>query len=391
MSRRSPLLTWGLPVAGLAALTAGSMMVMANAPQRPPEEPPRQPPTAPVALADGSRPLFIGAIGITEPPGEAVQIASHTAGVIEEVLVAPGDAVERGTPLFTVDRRSALEEIAFRSSELAVQSAEVAALRAVIPTRLAEVAAAEAAIKAADAALLAASVARADQANLLRIAESVDDPRAISIEEVDRRRFALQAADAALAEAEAGRAQAAAAREEARAALALLVDPTSGGDGPDLIAAERRVERAAADRARAAIALELLTVRATVEGRVLQVNVRPGEFAPAKELSEGLVVLARAGAMRVRAQIDEVDIPRFRADRKAWASPRGAPTIRLPLTVALVEPMVVPKRALSGRTSELIDTRVLEVVYALAADAPPMSVGQQMDIYIEAAEAGGAP
>jgi HlyD family secretion protein len=400
MSRRSPLLAWGLPIAGLAALTAGSMMVMANAPQRPPEVPPRQPPTAPIdaasaAPSSGRKPVFIGAIGITEPPGEAVQIASHTAGVVEAVLVAPGATVAAGAPLFVVDQRTAKEEIALRTAELALRRAEVDALRGVIPTRIAEVASAEAALLAADASILAASVQRDDAANLLRIAESVDDPRAIAAEEVDRRRFALQAAEAALTEAAAGRAQAIATRERARAALALLVDPNQtgegGGDGPDLVAVERGVERAAADLARAQVALDLLTVRAPVDGTILQVNIRPGEFAPAKELTEGLIVIARSGAMRVRAQIDEVDIPRFRADAKAWASPRGAPDQRLPLVIDLVEPMVVPKRALSGRTSELIDTRVLEVVYTLDGDARGIAVGQQMDIYIEAPDAGGAP
>ena len=59
------------------------------------------------------------------------------------------------------------------------------------------------------------------------------------------------------------------------------------------------------------------------------------------------------------------------------------------------EPLVQPKRALTGDGTERVDTRVLEVIYALAKDAPQPFVGQQMDVFIEAEPLGiegdGAP
>ena len=39
---------------------------------------------------------------------------------------------------------------------------------------------------------------------------------------------------------------------------------------------------------------------------------------------------------------------------------------------------------LTGDGTERVDTRVLEVIYALAKDAPQPFVGQQMDVFIEA-------
>jgi len=81
----------------------------------------------------------------------------------------------------------------------------------------------------------------ADKRNQLRIAQSVNDPRAIAAEEVDNRRFAVAQGDARLAEAEAGVAQAEAKLAETQAQLDLLVDPKGGGDGADIQAASDRV------------------------------------------------------------------------------------------------------------------------------------------------------
>jgi hypothetical protein len=43
---------------------------------------------------------------------------------------------------------------------------------------------------------------------------------------------------------------------------------------------------------------------------------------------------------------------------------------------------VVPKKNLTGDATERVDTRVLQVIYALNSGAP-VYAGQQMDIFIE--------
>ena len=402
MAGRSKLLAWGLPIVGIGALLAGSYSVAANRPQRPPEEPPRQPVSAPLTLAGQDSGAFIGAVGLTEPPGEPMLIAAHTGGIVEAVLVEVGDMVDAGDPLFRVDTSRARASLAAAERRAEAAHADVEALRGQIPTRRAEVGSAEArvdsaraGIESARAMLAAAQADQADRDNLLRIAESIDDPRAISAEEVDNRRFATQSARARVGEAEArvldaqarlGEAEAALQATRARLALLVDTDGNTGGDtdGPDLLAARARAAEARATADEARTALDLLTVRAPIEAEVLQVNLRSGEFAPAKEQTEGLIVLGRPGRLHVRAQIDEVDIARFREGARAWASPRGDADRRLDATLAYVEPMVVPKRQLSGRTSELVDTRVLEVVYEVDAGDRPLFAGQQVDLYIEA-------
>jgi hypothetical protein len=49
-----------------------------------------------------------------------------------------------------------------------------------------------------------------------------------------------------------------------------------------------------------------------------------------------------------------------------------------------IEPYVVPKKSLTGDNSERVDTRVLQVLYALPDDRPAkVYVGQQMDVFLD--------
>ena len=382
MSRRSRVLTYGLPLIGLGALGMGASMVAGNAQPVEPEDPIRTPATQPDQQSLGSS--FIGAVGVTEPPGEAVLIASHTSGIVTDVAVVVGDRVSVDSPLFVVDQRRAERAVELRAAVLGVARADLQALRADIPPAQADVRAAEAALRSAQANVASAQAELADRANLLRVAESVDDPRAIASEEIDRRRFALQRAEAGVAVAQAAVAEAEASVTRAEARLARLTDPSTDADGPDLVAAAQRVREAEQDLEAARTDLELLTVTSPIEGRVLRVNIREGEFAPAATAADGLVVLGRDGPTHMRVEVDEVDAARLRTDSRAWASPRGNADIRIELEFVLVEPLIVAKTNLAGRTSELIDTRVLQVIYALPGSFEPAGIGQQFDVYIEA-------
>ncbi|MGC3967314.1 MAG: HlyD family efflux transporter periplasmic adaptor subunit [Pirellulales bacterium] len=61
--------------------------------------------------------------------------------------------------------------------------------------------------------------------------------------------------------------------------------------------------------------IDRLTVRALVDGEVLQVNVRPGEFVGSTP-GQAFIVLGNVDKLHVRASIDEYDIPRFRPARR---------------------------------------------------------------------------
>jgi HlyD family secretion protein len=48
------------------------------------------------------------------------------------------------------------------------------------------------------------------------------------------------------------------------------------------------------------------------------------------------------------------------------------------------EPCVVPKKSLTGDSTERVDTRVLQVIFSFTQGDLPIFVGQQMDVFIDA-------
>jgi len=398
MSGRSRLISLGLPVTGLCALAGGIFLVATNRPPVMSEAPPRQPVTQPrneTRAATGAQTGgLIGAVGTSEPPGEPIAIAAHVAGIVETVEAKVGAEVRRGDLLFRVDSRRAAAEVAARRSQIDAAVADMEALRATVPTREATIASARAAQASAEARVLEADADLADRRNKLQLGERLLRTAVVSSEEVDNRRFVMQQAEARVATARAAVAEAAAGVVQAQAELARLVSPAGGGPGPDIIAAEKRIALAQREFDKAVTELDQFAVHSPVDGRIIQINVRPGEFAPASVPAEGLVVIGRKGPTHLRVEIDEVDMPRFRHDLPAWASPRGSVGIRYPLSFAYVEPLVVPKRGLSGRTTDIVDTRVLQVVYTLDDDEPNLGIGQQYDVFITPvtpAETAGDP
>ena len=46
---------------------------------------------------------------------------------------------------------------------------------------------------------------------------------------------------------------------------------------------------------------------------------------------------------------------------------------------------MIPKKPLTGENTELVDTRVLQVIYDIDPDQPNVYVGQQLDVFIDMA------
>jgi multidrug efflux pump subunit AcrA (membrane-fusion protein) len=317
---------------------------------------------APVAkpVADPSRPPFetyIAGSGIVEAVGQNIAIGSPLPRLCLEVNVKVGDDVEGGAPLFKLDDRDLKAEAAVRRSALQSARARLDRLRA--SPRAEEVPPAEARVVAAEAQL-------ADFKNQVTLWESVADKRAVTVEDLQRRKFAVQAQEARVA--------------EAKAALALL---KAGAWKADLSVAEAEVAAAEAQVAQTEAEIARLTVRAPLRGTVLQVNLRVGEFAPAGALQTPLMLFGRLDKMNLRVDVDENDAWRFRPNAAAVAFVRGNRELKTELAFERVEPYVVPKRSLTGDSTERVDTRVMQAVYSFERGKLPVYVGQQMDVFIE--------
>ena len=147
-----------------------------------------------------------------------------------------------------------------------------------------------------------------------------------------------------------------------------------------------REARARADLA--AAQLERATVRSPIDGTILQVGVRAGEFVNAG--GKAPVVVGDISRLQIRCDIDEQMAPRMRPSLpargylKGEAARAGAAAKPIPLRFVRIEPFVIPKASLTGASTERVDTRVLQVIYQFDRPADrQVYVGQQMDVYID--------
>jgi multidrug efflux pump subunit AcrA (membrane-fusion protein) len=377
MAGRSKFVTYVLPVLAVGMLAAAGYSIAKNRPDKVEVQPAIMPPVQPsLARAEGGvnalaeAQAYIGAAGIVEAASEDIGVGTHAPGVVARVLVKPGDTVRAGQPLFLVDAATAEADLNARRQDLAAAEARLAQTLARVPGLRAAVDVARAGVAAAEADL---AEAKDQLASAARLAAGV-----ITDRETTRRRNAAATAQARLDEARGRLAQ-------ARLELALYAD----ADNPPAIA----VEQAAVAQAKAAVAiaetqLARLTARAPIDGAVLQVNIRDGEFAMTGVLTAPLVVMGRVDPLHVRVDIDEADIPRFNRAAAAYGSIRGDGANRTPLVFVRLDPLVVPKRSLTGAGNERVDTRVMRAVYRFDPKIFPAFPGQQMDVFITAADAG---
>ncbi len=129
--------------------------------------------------------------------------------------------------------------------------------------------------------------------------------------------------------------------------------------------------------------LELHNIRSPIDGVILSLNTRVGEYAQTGNSAEPFARLGNISPMYIRIDIDENDAWRFRPDSSAVAYVRGNNNIKVDLQFVRIEPYVRPKTSLTGDSIERVDTRVLQLIYKFEPTGKPIYIGQQMDAYIE--------
>jgi multidrug resistance efflux pump len=340
----------GLPLLALAMI-AFAVMYLAEAGEKMPEVPP------PIQPAENPFPNTVAGAGMVEPETENISIGSPVPGIVVEVAAKVGQRVEAGDPLFRLDDRQLRAELVVRRAALDDAQAELDRLKAM--PRPEELPRAEAQVREA----------KADWENWEQQwsrGENLVTQNAIPQEDfLVRKQSAIGA------------------RERYNRAVADFDLLKAGAWEYDKRIAAAAVEQAQSQVKQTETELDRLVVRALVEGEVLQVNVRPGEFVGAPP-DQPLVVLGNVSQLHVRVDIDEYDIPRFMTDAAARATLKGQPSEYFPLKFVRVEPYVVPKKSLTGDNTERVDVRVLQVIYAIDTRGKRLFVGQQLDVFVDA-------
>ena len=284
----------------------------------------RKPEPAPVPLVEPSRAPYadsIGARGIVESIDENVRIAPNLPGLIDEVMVKVGDRVKRGDPLFRQDTRDAAAKVVSQKAQAGLLEAKVNE----------------------------AAVTLADRQDSFQRTQKLSKKAVVSDDDLQRKYYAVRAAETALA--------------------------TTQAD----------LQLARAQLVQAEVNLDLLTVRAPREGDILKVDLRAGEYAsvPPTDLNNPSLLLGETRFLQLRADVDEDSASRVRPGAPAVAFIKGMRSDPIPLRFVRIEPYVTTKKSLTGDSTERVDTRVLQVIYQFDQGKIPVYVGQQMDVFLE--------
>lgn len=312
-----------LPILAVIAIIVAAVIILQTQPDRAIAEPVRTPPSAGTGIGGAT----VAGAGVIEPASELIEIGSQVPGLVDRVYVSAGDKVPAGAPLFSVDSREARAAVAEASARL---------------DRLRQ---------SAVAARTTLSVARRQYS----LYAQAGDPRAVSQQEVLTRQGSA---------------------EEAAAQVSV---------------AQAQVREAEAQLAAARVALARHLVRAPRAATVLQLRTRTGEYAPAGQQGSGnqdpLMTLGVTDPLHVRIDVDENEIRRVALGQPAMVSPKGAAGQRMQARFVRAEPLIVPKRSLTNASTERVDIRVLQLIYALPSGSERFFVGQQVDGFIPARSA----
>jgi len=338
-----------MPMLAVAAFSYMVWHVSSTSVATPQTEPVVQPARSPFGEV-------VAGVGLVEPRSENIQVAAIIPGTVVDVAAKVGDVVEAGQPLFRLDDRQQRAELEVRQAQLA--EAEATLLRWQQMPRAEDLPPVEARVKKAQADL-------ARNADRLRRTRELVTQKALTEQELVEREQAFRAAQAEAAEAQAD-----------------LDRLKAGAWDADLAVARAQVERAKSLVEQASVEVERLVVRSPIRATVLKVDVRPGEYVGTPP-GKPLVILGDVDRLHVRVDVDEQDLPRFHPGMHGRGFIRGDAENALELKFVRIEPYAEPKRSLTGAGNERIDTRVLQVIYAIEPSPRPVYIGQQLDVFLD--------
>jgi HlyD family secretion protein len=311
-----------------------------------------------------------GIIESSQPLGENINIYPEVTGPITEVLVGEGAKVHKGDPLLRIDesvQRATTEQLLSQAEAAKTLLAELKAepRRENLDVATAQVDNAKASLKNAE-----------DQLAKQERSYSID-PKSVSRDALDNARNAEKIAATNL--------------EVVDKQYALT---KAGAWIYDIQNQEKQYIALQKAYASAAALLAKYTIRAPADGVVRSIQATVGSYVSPQgaydSYTQGMDPLIVMGApddnMQVRAYIDEILIDRLADPSKLTAEMfiRGTDK-HVTLTFVRMQPFVSPKIELSDERQELVDVRVLPVIFRFAS---PKNLnvypGELVDVYVSA-------
>ena len=277
-------------------------------------------------------------LGKLESASEEIGVASDLTGRIVAILVEEGDAVEAGQPLARLDDTIYRARVA--AADAALRAARARKAKLVAGARVEAIRKGQALLEETEAR---ATIARERAQRGRKLTES----GTASTDETD---WLIREADAREAAVRASRAE-----------LEILQNETRPEDleaaAADVDGAERELEARKAE-------LDKTVLHSPILGTVVRRNLRVGEAVSSFQV-DPVVTVADLDHLRIRAEVDEIDIGKVRAGQTVQATSESFPDLVLEGKVLRLGKTMGRKTLKSMDPNERQDVRIREVLIEL--------------------------
>lgn len=299
--------------------------------------------------------------GRVEGAGLPMSIGVAATGIVSDVLVHEGSRVKAGQLLVKLDCQAQEADVRTRQAHLAAAQATYDKFRN--GSRPDEIAVGE--------AVVGYSQARADEAQkALQRAEELQEGVTVTtarLLEVKR--------DARIAVAQ---------LEEAKARLNLL---RAGAREEDVREAKALRDAAAADLDASRARLDQCSVRAPVDGVVLDVMVNQGQFL-SLAVPQPLLHIVRDGRSRVRAEVPLANLAQVCVQQQAAIAASSFPNVAIKAQVASISPEVgrrsMGDAAAASSPADAVANDVVPVVLIVDGGVPALPIGLPVTVHFDA-------
>jgi HlyD family secretion protein len=309
---------------------------------------------APANLSSTSTRL-ISAPGRIEAVSEEIRVSSELSGRLHSVLVEEGDRVRKGQVVAQIENDDYIARVSAAGATLAQRKAELE--RIINGARSQERRAAEADVAAAKAVL---DNSRREAERRSRLA----DHEMISRDEADRYQRTYQVAEA----------------EYERASQQFsLIDADARIE--DRRRAEAAVASAQAQLAEARAYLEKTYIRSPLNGVVLRKLRHAGENV-STQFDSPVVTLADDSSLRVRLDVDEIDVAHLRVGQPVYVTAEAYGSRRFTGHVIRLGRILGRKNVRTDEPSERVDNKILETLVQLDP-GQKLPLGLRVDAFVE--------
>ena len=303
--------------------------------------------------AAARRKVVAAAPGRIEGAREAVPIGASITGLVEKVAVRQGDLISAGDLLVRIACHDLEAQLAARIAEH--EAAEAFHRKLVNGARPEDIDIAQADLRLAEARLSEAQVRVQRSATLFERSAVSQATR-----DTDERDVRVAAAQL----------------ESARLRLRLLKAGTREEEVAEakarMVAAEHLVEVTKSE-------LSKCEVRSPTAGIVLRKHVSEGElislFYP-----KPLITISEIDKYRVRAEVDEHDVPRVKQGQQVEVVASTSDQIRLRGRVASIAPVMGRRQILTSDPADKSDRDVMEVIVDLESKPEHLPIGLRVSV-----------